>query len=147
MENFKSTQQGWYIWLFSIIALIGAGFILFSTTFPSNEKYAVIPILVFSIGLVLCFSKLESTVYDDHISIKFGVGLIRKKIMIKDIEEVTYVKNKGWYGWGIRITPHGWLWNIKGKEAVQFKLKDQSRFFRLGCADMKAMHKAIKAKM
>lgn len=147
MEDFKSTQHAWYIWLFSVAGLVGGLFIVFSSSFPSDQKTAVIPLFVFSLLLPICFSKLESTVTKDAVKIKFGIGLIHKTILISDIEDITFVQNKMWYGWGIRITPHGWLWNIKGKEAVQFKIKGKERFFRLGCEDMKAMQKAIKAKM
>ncbi|MEO9531542.1 MAG: hypothetical protein ABJG68_14655 [Crocinitomicaceae bacterium] len=147
MENFKSSQTSWLIWVISILFLGSGIYLVISDVYDSATKVILIPYFIVAIALPLLFSKLESTVYDDHISIKFGIGIIKKKIMITDIEEVTYVENKWWYGWGIRITPHGWLWNIKGKEALQFKIKGKARFFRLGCADMKAMHKAIKAKM
>jgi hypothetical protein len=147
MKNYKSVQHAWYIWFISFVGLIGILFIFFSPTFPADQKITVVPILVFSIVLPLCFSKLVTEVKDDTVLIKFGIGIIHKRIQIVNIEQITFVKNKMWYGWGIRITPHGWLWNIRGKEAVQFKIKGKERFFRLGCADMKGMQKAIKSKM
>jgi hypothetical protein len=93
------------------------------------------------------FFRLESKVFEDRIEIKFGVGIIKKTIEFKEVEEVQKVTNKFWYGWGIRYTPHGWLWNISGYEAVQFQLKGKSKGFRLGCKNHEEMYQAIKTQL
>lgn len=91
--------------------------------------------------LSLLFYKLKVEVNDIEITLTFGVGVIKKRIELSKIQSVEAVKNKFWYGWGIRLTPHGWLWNIAGYDAVELTYKQSKRKFRIGCensAELKA---------
>ena len=46
-------------------------------------------------------------------------GLIRRRIRIADIRSAAAVRNRWYYGWRLRLTPHGWLYNVSGLNAVQ----------------------------
>lgn len=41
------------------------------------------------------------------------------------------MKNPWYYGWGIRLPPHGWLFNVSGLDAVEIELAF-GRTFRVG---------------
>jgi len=41
------------------------------------------------------------------------------------------VKNHWYYGWGIRLTPHGVLYNVSGFYAVELRLRT-GKEFRIG---------------
>lgn len=52
------------------------------------------------------------------------------------------MRNKWWYGWGIRLTPHGWLYNVSGLDAVELHLTG-GRKVRLGTAEPAQLSRAI----
>ena len=43
------------------------------------------------------------------VTVRFGIGLFRNRIRIKDILSARPVRNKWWYGWGIRVGTWGWM--------------------------------------
>lgn len=147
METYSSKQTSWFLWLIVVFGVAGIVSLQLADI-PKDEMIrSSILIGAFSILIFLLFFKLESKVFEDRVEIKFGIGLIKKTIDLKSVEELHKVTNKFWYGWGIRFTPHGWLWNISGYEAVQFKIKGQQRGFRLGCRNHEEMYQAIKTQL
>jgi len=91
-------------------------------------------IIIFSISgiLLIClmlFSTLTITVKEDYISIKYGIGLIKKKFQIKDLDNWQAISYKGGYGFGPRLTSEGWFFNVANSGAVKFSFKDNKAFF------------------
>ena len=80
---------------------------------------------------LLLFSFLTVTIQDNILELKFGPGIYRKKFNLSDIESCQAVKNKWYYGWGIHLTPHGWLFNVSGFQAVEINLKSGKKY-RIG---------------
>jgi hypothetical protein len=125
-----------------IIALSIPLLILFFAM-SATEFTQVLPI-VFStllIALVLFYS-LTVEIDETKLIVKFGFGIINKKFILKDIESCHTVKNHWYYGWGIRITPHGWLYNISGFDAVEIKMKN-GKTYRIGTDEPKNLERAI----
>ena len=92
--------------------------------------------------LVVCallFHSLNVTVSTEWIIIRFGVGLIRKRFAVSAIEDVHIVQNHWYYGWGIKYTPHGWLFNVSGFDAVEIWL-EHGRKYRIGTDEPKQLH-------
>ncbi len=69
------------------------------------------------------FASLTVEIDAEHLRIRFGIGLIRKRFPLDQIDTCRPVTNPWIYGWGIRLTPHGWLYNVSGQEAVELKMK------------------------
>ncbi len=90
--------------------------------------FAVLIILGFCLVL---FPTLTVVIEKDVLEIRFGAGIIRKKFPLKDIESCQVVKNPWYYGWGIRLTPHGLLYNVSGFYAVEIKMKTGKKY-RIG---------------
>lgn len=88
------------------------------------------------------FTVLTVTVDDRSVRAAFGPGWIRRTIPLAEIEEVRSVRNRWWYGWGIRLTPHGWLFNVQGLDAVELRLRSGSSF-RVGTDDPIGLQRAI----
>lgn len=61
----------------------------------------------------------------------FGIGFWKKKLDLISISSVRLVKNKGWWGWGIRHYGDGWLYSVSGLRAVELTLVD-GRNLRIG---------------
>ncbi len=94
-------------------------------------------------GLLL-FHSLTVDVSQGYLKIRFGVGLIRRRFLIKDIESAARIRTSWWHGWGIKLTPNGWLFSVSGFDAVQIVLKNGKRYC-IGTDEPKKLHRAIDA--
>jgi hypothetical protein len=75
------------------------------------------------IGAAL-FASLTVRVTDRALHFYFGPGFWEKQIPLDEIVAARAVRNSSWYGWGIRLTPHGWLYNVSGLDAVEIEKTD-----------------------
>ena len=41
------------------------------------------------------------------------------------------MRNEWYYGWGVRLTPYGWMFNVSGLDAVELTFESGKRF-RIG---------------
>jgi hypothetical protein len=97
--------------------------------------------VVLLVGAIF-FCTLTITIEDGLLRASFGPGLIRKKVRLADIASVRPIPVRWWYGWGIHLTPHGWLYNVSGWKAVEITLRDGRRFC-LGTDEPENLVKAI----
>lgn len=89
----------------------------------STVGLLVIVAFLVVVGVVLAnFNRLTVTVDDDVIDLRFRWGWPHKRIARGEVHNVTEVRNKWWYGFGVRLTPYGWLYNVWGLDAVQLDL-------------------------
>ncbi|NBC01450.1 MAG: hypothetical protein GVY15_11415 [Bacteroidetes bacterium] len=99
--------------------LAGAGLALLS---PMGWAKAA---LAGSLGVgAALFASLTVRVTDRALHFYFGPGFWKKRIPLDEIAAVRAVRNSPWYGWGIRLTPHGWLYNVSGLDAVEIEKTD-----------------------
>ena len=118
----------------------GSGFIV-----ALRSTLRSIPLLASSAIVFACailFDSLTVRVSNDHVEIRFGIGMIRKQFNVDNIKTATIVKNKWYYGWGIRLTPHGWLYNVSGLDAVEI-LMHNGKQYRIGTDQPNELHNAI----
>ena len=105
------------------------------------------PPLVVSIILLVClvlFYKLRITIEDETLRASFGLGIIRKKVRLAEIVGCEPIRIRWWYGWGIHLTPRGWLYNVSGFDAVAITLRDGGKF-ALGTNDPNGLTAALRA--
>lgn len=93
---------------------------------------------------LLLFHSLTVEVDQGWLRIRLGIGLIHRNFRIADIVEVEQVRNRWFYGWGIRLTPHGWLFTVSGLDAVQIRLRN-GRNYRIGTDEPERLLAAIEA--
>lgn len=99
------------------------------------------------VGFVLVlFSTLTVIVQDGAMDVFFGPGLIRRRIPLRRIRDVRVVRNPWYYGWGIRLTPTGWLWNVSGLDGVEVQFDDGHRF-RIGSDEPNRLAEALRREM
>ena len=136
----NTQKPGWIKAVFVGYSLIGFTLIIF-------DLLVAIGLILIIIGalLYLLFNGLTVSVSQKSIIIKFGYGLIKKRIKREDVNHVKIVRNKAIYGWGIRLTPHGWLWNIHGLDAIELSLKN-GKSFRIGTNQPKLLLDALSNK-
>jgi len=122
--RYHHTQVGYLTIIVFAIALFFITAIMAMNVF-SWIAFSVLIIL----GIcLLLFSTLTVIIRDEVLEIRFGPGLIRKKLHLKDIESCQVVRNPWYYGWGIHLTPHGWLYNVSGFSAVEIRLKSGKKY-------------------
>ena len=127
MTHYRHTQFG-TLTVASVGAAIALLLVISATTEWHPISISVLVILV--IALALFYSL---TVEVDHRRVRcfFGLGLIRREIPLSEISSARPVRNHWYYGWGIRLTPGGWMWNVSGLDAVELEMV-QGKRFRIG---------------
>lgn len=140
VAGYKRTQKAGSLTV--ILMLAAAGFAL-AGWFVEPPLY--IAALVLAVTTYL-FSSLTVTVDDKAVGWFFGPGFWRKSVPLADIATVRAVRNKWWYGWGIRRTPHGWLYNVYSLDAVEISRRDRTRL-RIGSSDPQGLAGAIEARI
>lgn len=144
MLEYRHTQRG-TLMVYSLGGggMIAAGISVLMMSLGSSSVR--IPGIV---GLVLLFCaylfhSLTVQVSHQRIALRFGHGLIRKSFHTADICDAEIVRNRWYYGWGIKFTPHGWLYSVSGFEAVQIELRN-GRKYRIGSDEPKELLAAIR---
>lgn len=134
--GYRRTQISWPL----IISLAVVSLILAIPRLPP-----VLPLLSAFIILPL-FGWLTVSVDERNLSIRFGVGLIRRVIPLATIQSWQVVRNRWSYGWGIRFYPEGTLYNASGLDAVELALADGARV-RIGTAEPEALMRAFVSRL
>jgi len=93
-------------------------------------------------ALMLALSRLTVVVDETRVSVGFGGGLARRRFKLHTIEAASAVKSPCLAGWGIRLTPQGWLYNAWGRGAVQLRFAGGRRF-TIGTDEPEALLAAI----
>jgi hypothetical protein len=142
VTRYAHTQIGYVIiWsLAGVIALIAITGLIGSS---SHRKVPLIVLIILLVSLAL-FYKLRITIEDDALRASFGIGIMRKNVRLADIAGCEAIRIRWWYGWGIHLTPYGWLYNVSGFDAVAITLRN-GRKFALGTDDSLGLAEAIRA--
>ncbi len=84
--------------------------------------------MILLILAIIFFGTLTVEMDEEFVRLRFDIGWIEKKINLADVNGQRIIRNKWYYGWGIRYTPHGVLYNVSGLETVEVQLKIVKRF-------------------
>jgi len=143
---YQHTQVGWI----TVMSLAVAFVILLGTYFQMGAgipgSQVVLGAMVLMALLIPIFGWLTVSVEAGAVTASFGIGLIRREIRIKDMQSATQVRNKWWYGWGIRVIRGGWMFNVAGLDAVELELKNGSKF-RIGTDEPEELLNSIRQKL
>ncbi len=102
---------------------------------------AIVPMAVVAL-LMLNFGSLTTRIEGSDLHIAFGIGWIRRCIPLSKVVAAEITKTRWYYGWGIRLTPKGWLWNTSGFDAVMLTY-DNGKHFLIGSDDADGLAAAI----
>lgn len=125
---YKHAQIGWVIIIFAVSILVFLPVILPRGSSAADAAAFGVPFGIGLLALVL-FSTLTVTVDNESVAISFGVGLIRRKLLLKDIVSFRAIRDKWWWGWGIHGYPgKGWLYNVSGLDSVEVTMKNGMKY-------------------
>jgi hypothetical protein len=140
MERYRHTQIGWVI----LVTAAGIAAIALPILWNLEVGLALWVFSAIEFLLIFLFGWLRVTVTQDQVSVAFGIGLVRKSFQVSEIRAVREVRNSWVWGWGIRFTPAGTLYNVSGLDAVELRMVD-GRGFRIGTDEPAELHRAIRA--
>ena len=83
----------------------------------------IITLIALAIMLAL-FTSLTIKCDNRELIFYFGPGVIKKRIPYDQISSAAKVRNRWFYGWGVRWYGPGWLYNVSGLDAIELVLKN-----------------------
>ncbi len=139
IERYKHTQVGYLIIVVMAAVMVLIGVVLAS----AGINWIAIGVLVFIAVALVLFSSLTVVIWEEELEVRFGPGLIRKQFKLNEIESYKVVKNHWYNGWGIRLIPHGVLYNVSGFHAVEIKLITGKKY-RIGTDVPQELEEALR---
>ena len=150
--KYQHTQVGkiiiGFVILSLIVAIVAISFEDFSEHVPewmdtSNWNIWGIVIVTFVELLAISMSVLTIKVDKELVSWQFGLGFPRSSLAIEEIASVEQVRNKWWYGFGIRhILSGAKLYNVEGLDAIEMTTH-KGKKIRLGTDDPKKLLRTL----
>ena len=134
---YRHRQIGWTIIIVLGLAALFAAAAGLATPWPTSLFSSSPPILT---GLL--FSSLTIEVTASELVWSFGPGFLKKRVALSGIASAAPARNKWWWGWGVHLTPRGWLYNVDGLDAVEITQKDGASF-RLGTDEPQALAQSL----
>ena len=123
MTAYRHTQIG-HALIYPMIAIA-----LFVGILVSSASSARLGLLLSGLVVItaITFYKLTIEVDDVYVRAIFGPGLTFRRIKLSGISACEPIRIRWWYGWGIHLTPYGWLYNVSGWDAVAITLHNGRR--------------------
>jgi hypothetical protein len=126
MIEYQHTQRGTVI----LVSIGLAAIVLGVQASRPGQRLVSIGIPIFLLVAVM-FGSLTVSIGDGVLECRFGPGPVRKRFVMKEITGARVVRDPWYYGWGIRLTPQGWLYRVSGLEAVEITLQGGKKY-RIG---------------
>ncbi len=126
---YRRTQPGTLLVAVLLVSMGVFGTVLFAVGLTLVMAIVEIVLLI----ILLIFRSLTIEIDQEELRCFFGGGLIKRRFPIAEILSAKPVKNRWYYGWGIRLIPSGWMFNVSGLEAVE----------RLGDIGLHAWHRDL----
>ena len=127
IDRYKHTQVGYLVIVAMAAVLVLIGIVLAK----AGINWIAIGVLIFIAVALVLFSSLTVVIREEELEVRFGPGPIRKRFKLNEIESCKAVKNHWYNGWGIRLIPHGVLYNVSGFHAVEIRLRTGKKY-RIG---------------
>ncbi len=138
MKNYVHTQIGYFLLATYAVLILIVGYLIRDAELSGLPQAGLILLVL----ALMTFVTLKVSVDEQKVQIRFGPGIFSKGFPLSDIETCEVVRNRWFYGLGIRYTPHGWLYSVSGLSAVELQMKNGKRY-RIGTDDPEGLASAI----
>ncbi len=105
-------------------------FIIFITLTTSHSFTTTVMVSVVLGVLGICcalFSTMTVVCDREHLHIWIG-HVIHRSFSIRDVVSSKVVGAPWYYGWGVRLVPHGWLYRVSGSHVVEIVMRNGKRY-------------------
>jgi hypothetical protein len=119
-------------------------------TNPAGDTALLLSWLLAGVGLpaLFAFGHLRTEVRDDGIAVRFVPFHLRPRVWtwerIAGIQAREYSPLREFGGWGIRIGPSGWAYNVKGSQGIELTFRAGHRTL-IGTQDPEGFMRAVAA--
>lgn len=140
MERYEHAQRG--TWLMAI----GAVSVLRILIGIKRNGFSVGSFIALLVNGVVfaAFSNLHVAVDGQALELRFRPGFVSRRVLLSEIESCEVVSNRWYWGWGMRLTPRGTLYNVGGLRAVEVCMRSGRRF-RVGSDEPERLAEAVRA--
>ena len=150
MTLYKHTQIGYLMLVVTLAVLVLFAWVYITAlaeppSVDSGPNFAVSAIMVLILFILASFATLTASIDENYLRVKFGYGIFARKFALNQIASVQAVKNRWYYGWGIRLWlwPKMWIYNVSGFDAVEITMKN-GKVYRIGTDVPEELETAIK---
>ena len=142
MKDYESKSTG--RWIQVIAVIIGSvGLTTALTNGIARRPEAFFGLLIVAFAFFIAnFAVLTVRVSKEEVRWFFGGGLIGRRMSIERIRAVQARPTPWYWGWGIRLTPKGWLWRSHGLQTVWLAF-DEDKQTGIGTQDPEGLVKAV----
>jgi hypothetical protein len=135
---YRRTQPG------TLVVTLLLGSIVFIGVIWYSAGWHPVIAIVEAVLLVALLLFRSLTIEIDRVELRcfFGDGLIKRRFPLAKIVSAKPVRNRWYYGWGVRLIPSGWMFNVSGLDAVELLLSTGKRF-RIGTDNPQDVIEAI----
>jgi hypothetical protein len=129
-------------WVIITLVIIVDCFVLYNHTDPET----IYPLSIISVLVLLLFNSLTIIVDDKFVRFHFGIGVIRWKYELLNIEyckPISYIP----LGWGIRLRPGVILFNVSGTKAIELSVKGKKLKIWIGTDEPAELSDFINSKI
>jgi hypothetical protein len=116
---YRHTQIAWAI-------IIPADLLALLFLYLAWAKGVTLAVVGFFVVLLLTYLFYGLTIIgtEDTLELRFGIGLIRKRLKLKEIMSIQPHRTSFWNGWGIHYSREGTIYNVSGYDAVRLTMTD-----------------------
>jgi hypothetical protein len=137
--RYLHTQPGTVLrWSLGIPSLL-----LLAAAWHFGLRSPVAPVIPILLTALFLFHSLTVAVDGERVALRFGPGLLGRSFRLERIREAAAVRTRWYHGWGIHLTPRGWLYNVSGLDAVEITFDDGARCL-IGTDEPEALVRAIR---
>ena len=134
---YRHKQVGWTIIIVLGLAALFAAAAGLTTPWPG-----LLLIVAITLFTPLLFSSLTIEVTASELTWFFGPGFLKRRVARSEIAKAEPARSKWWWGWGVHLTPQGWLYNVDGLNAVEI-MQRNGESFRLGTDEPQALARSL----
>lgn len=146
--TYRHTQPGRHTLaaIAGFVALLALSGLIMAATGDDDPRHYALLAVVAAVAAAAgrLFSSMTVSVGPDRLAWHFGAGHLPRSVALDDIARADPVTNPWYFGWGIHLTPVGWLYNVSGSDAVEVQL-GSGRRFRLGTDEPVRLAAAIRS--
>jgi hypothetical protein len=129
--EFHEEQRFRESWLWLVIAAAMAFGVWVVVSTPGAPLAAALTVVVATAAVALLFvlARLETTVTNDAVIVRFHGLWPTRRIKLDDIAEYAPMRYTMWDsgGWGVHLGLAGMTYNVSGNEGVRFRVKNGRR--------------------
>ena len=131
--------------IIAIVAITNEDFSKYAPGWLDTSNWNTWGIVIVSVVelIAINMSVLNICVDKEQVVWKFGLGFPKNSLPVSEIDSVVQVRNKWWYGFGVRHLLSGAkLYNVEGLDAIEMTTQAGKKI-RLGTDDPKKLLRTI----